>query len=282
MLASMGCWTAVDPGPGSCRCAHWCPASASHRVLLCRRGQPCWYRLPKIGMIGINDAFLLQAHIYKILKVYFADKSYYGQLLELFNETTWQTELGQLLDLTSQPLPGAGEIDLDRFTIERYKKIVEYKTAYYSFYLPVACALILTGHATQEAMDVSKQILVEMGEYFQIQDDYLDAYADPSVLGKIGTDVEDNKCSWLVVQALAKASPEEVAVLKANYGKHDPAAVAVVKDLYKKLDLEELFKQYEADSYASLTKQIEEACPKVNLPQSVYTALLGKIYKRAK
>ena len=57
------------------------------------------------------------------------DANTYLQLIELFNETTWQTELGQMLDLTSQPQPGSGlPIDLDRFTLERYRAIVEYKT----------------------------------------------------------------------------------------------------------------------------------------------------------
>ena len=52
-------------------------------------------------------------------------------------QVTRQTELGQLLDLTSQPLDEV--IDLSRFTLERYISIVKYKTAFYSFYyLPVA------------------------------------------------------------------------------------------------------------------------------------------------
>jgi geranylgeranyl pyrophosphate synthase len=50
----------------------------------------------------------------------------------------------------------------------------------------------------------------------QIQDDYLDAFGDPEVIGKIGTDVEDNKCSWLVVQALERATPEQRAVIEVH------------------------------------------------------------------
>lgn len=66
------------------------------------------------------------------------------------------------------------------------------------------------------------------------------------MLGKIGTDIGDNKCSWLVVQAMKRCTPEQLATLKANYGKpHDAAAEAVVKGLYKDLGLEEVFKQYE-------------------------------------
>jgi Polyprenyl synthetase len=37
------------------------------------------------------------------------------------------------------------------------------------------------------------------------------------VTGKIGTDIEDNKCSWLIVQALSRASVEQRALLEVFY-----------------------------------------------------------------
>lgn len=72
-----------------------------------------------LQQISINDSFILESCVYKILKRYLGREKYYSQLVDLFIETTRQTELGQLLDLTSQPLVGA--IDLNRFTLERYR-----------------------------------------------------------------------------------------------------------------------------------------------------------------
>jgi len=53
---------------------------------------------------------------------------------------TRKTVIGQNLDLLTAP---TDKINFAAYTIERYNAIVEYKTSYYSFYLPVACALYM-------------------------------------------------------------------------------------------------------------------------------------------
>ncbi|XP_053183134.1 farnesyl pyrophosphate synthase isoform X1 [Scomber japonicus] len=242
-----------------------------------RRGQPCWYKKDGIGLDAINDSFLLEGSIYRLLRKHCRNQPYYVHLLELFNETSFQTELGQALDLMTAP---PGHIDLNRFTMERYNAIVKYKTAFYSFYLPVAAAMYMAGIESEEEHNNAKHILLEMGEFFQIQDDYLDCYGDPAVTGKIGTDIQDNKCSWLVVKAMQIMTPEQRAELEACYGRHEDASVEKVKALYNTLQMPTVYHNYEDESYQRLQKLI--ACHAQNLPHSVFLNFAKKIYKRNK
>ncbi|CAA3005136.1 farnesyl diphosphate synthase [Olea europaea subsp. europaea] len=146
-----------------------------------RRGQPCWFRLPKVGMIAVNDGILLRNHISRILKNHFKGTPYYVDLVDLFNEVEFQTAHGQMIDLITTLV---GEKDLSKYSLSLHRRIVQYKTAYYSFYLPVACALLMSGENLDNHVDV-KNVLVEMGTYFQVQDDYLDCFGDPEVIGKV-------------------------------------------------------------------------------------------------
>lgn len=251
---------------------------------LARRGEPCWYLKPSprfpsqtVALTAINDAFILEAHVYRILRLHFRSHPNYIDLVDLFHECSYQTELGQLLDLTSQP--SGDNVDLSLFTMDTYIKIVRYKTAFYSFYLPVALGVYLSGHATEELLAQAKSILIPMGEFFQIQDDYLDCYGDPKVIGKIGQDIEEKKCGWLVCQALLRATDEQKELIKSKYGKDDAECVRAIKALYKELNLEAVYKEFEEKSEAELRMKIEMV-NHAPLKQAL-CLLLGKIYKRS-
>eukprot|EP00033_Pygsuia_biforma_P002203 GCRY01002441.1.p1 GENE.GCRY01002441.1~~GCRY01002441.1.p1 ORF type:complete len:290 (-),score=78.54 GCRY01002441.1:77-832(-) len=243
-----------------------------------RRGKPCWYRRPEVGVIAVNDSFILESAIYRLLKLHFGDLPVRMKLIDIFQEVSYITQLGQLLDLTAgAPGTGNGKEKYALFTMETYKSIVVYKTAFYTFYLPVALGLTLHGSATPEKLQIIRPILTEMGQYFQIQDDVLDCFGTPEQIGKVGTDIEDFKCSWLAVQALTLMSDEQKEIFYANYGSKESAQVQKIKDLYKSLQLFERFQEYENNSYTKLNEQMA-ACK--DIPMGVFTMLLSKIYKR--
>jgi farnesyl diphosphate synthase len=244
-----------------------------------RRGSPCWYLAPKVGMIAINDAFMLEMSIYILLKKHFRQEKSYIDIVELFHETTFQTECGQLCDLLTAP---EDDVNLDNFSLDKFTFIVIYKTAYYSFYLPVALALYYNGSATPKNLQTAHDILIPMGEYFQAQDDYLDAFADPTVLGKIGTDIQDNKCSWLINQALKKVTPEQRKVLEDNYGQKDSEKEAKVKALYHELELANFYEQWEQERVDDLRAKIDTVDESEGLKKDVFETFLMKIYKRSK
>lgn len=244
-----------------------------------RRGQPCWYRQEGVGMIAINDAFMLEAAIYTLLKKYFRSHPRYVDLIELFHEVTYQTEIGQLCDLLTAP---EDVVNLDNFSMDKYSFIVVYKTAYYSFYLPVALALYQLDIATPKNLKQAEDILIPLGEYFQVQDDYLDNFGLPEHIGKIGTDIMDNKCSWLVNQALAIVTPEQRRILEENYGRKDKAKEAVIKKLYDDLNLEQRYKDYEEKVVGEIRQKIAQIDESEGLKKEIFEAFLGKIYKRSK
>ncbi|KAK2460024.1 hypothetical protein APHAL10511_007947 [Amanita phalloides] len=260
-----------------------------------RRSQPCWYRVPEVGMIAINDSFMLEAAIYRLVKVYFKGQPYYVDLVETLLDTTYQTEMGQLIDLITAP---EDQVDLSKFSLEKHRLIVLFKTAYYSFYLPVALAMYMChvpesytapgadGKPTEvRPYDVAREILIAIGEYFQIQDDFLDYSGTPEQIGKIGTDIVDNKCSWCINKALSLANEAQRAVLEENYGRKDAAKEGRVKEVFEQLGLRQVYAEYEENAYRTLSVKISEI-PETReantLKREVFTSFLNKIYKRTK
>jgi len=230
-------------------------------------------------MIAINDSFILESSIYIILKKFFRQESYYIDIVELFHDVTFKTEIGQLLDLITAP---EDKVNLNEFGFSKYYFIVRYKTAFYSFYLPVALAMFQAGVATEKNLQQAKDVLIPLGEYFQVQDDYLDCYGDPEHIGKIGTDIQDNKCGWLINKALEMVTPEQRALLDEHYGRKNAQAEAKIKQLYLDLELEKHYKEYEAKAIQEIGALIEKVDESDGLKRAVLSGFLNKIAGRSR
>lgn len=173
-------------------------------------------------------------------------------------------------------------MDFAAFNQDTYNRIVAYKTAYYSFYCPVALAMLYCDCASPRNLEQAECILVAMGTYFQVQDDYLDNFADPTILGKIGTDIVDGKCSWLAVQALARCNAEQKLVLEENYGRKEHACKVKVQALFDELKLEEAYLEYQEDKVTELREIINGVDESEGLKKGVFSEFLNKVNKRNK
>lgn len=241
-----------------------------------RRGQKCWYLVEDVQKIALNDAFMIEMLVFKVLKRHFSSKPYYAQLVDLFLETTFQTECGQLLDTLCLNL------GLEDFTLDRWTLIVKYKTAFYSFYASVALGMIVAGITDVAEYNAAREILMIMGVYFQAQDDFLDCYGTPEQIGKIGTDIQDKKCGWLFVHAYHRlANTQQRALLEQLYGKCkvQTPEEQQIKDLYTTLGLKDVYRRYEQESYDQIMA-LKGTVKQV--PWTVFEAFLKKIYKRDK
>jgi farnesyl diphosphate synthase len=94
----------------------------------------------------------------------------YNKFYELFNESFTNTVIGQGLDLiTPYKIKDSELFDFTNYDQDHYDQIVKWKTAFYSFCLPVQNALYLAFIDEQEVHEKCREILLEMGNYFQIQ-----------------------------------------------------------------------------------------------------------------
>ncbi|CAG2117492.1 unnamed protein product [Medioppia subpectinata] len=247
-----------------------------------RRGQPCWYKLEHVGLISCNDAILLDQENYHILKLFFSDKPYYQKLVDLMHEVscTRYTAIGQSMDMASNPPNKRPQFHV--FTQLRYDSIVKYKTAFYSFVLPVRLALYMSSFNSEEDHKIAEEILLKIGHLFQVQDDYLDCFGDPAIIGKIGTDIEEGKCSWLIVTAFQMCDKQQREFIETNYGIKDGDCVRRVKEFYNKLNLKDVFHKEEEKQYKEINVLIDNLKAKSQLSPKIFTEFLNRIYKRKK
>ncbi|MDQ6651047.1 MAG: polyprenyl synthetase family protein [Actinomycetota bacterium] len=117
---------------------------------------------------------------------------------------------GQYLDLLEQAL-GGGSID-------RALRVARYKSAKYTIERPLQLGGALAG-APPEVLAGYSAYGLPLGEAFQLRDDVLGVFGDPSQTGKpAGDDLREGKRTVLIASTLDRATPAQSAVVRRHLG----------------------------------------------------------------
>ena len=143
-----------------------------------------------------GDAMLIMA--YQLFEKY--DSETFQKLVKLFSKTALEVCEGQQYDIDFE--------ERNDVTIKEYLKMIELKTA-----VLIGCALKM-GAIVAIALENDQKYIYEFGKNlgiaFQLQDDYLDAFADPKTFGKqVGGDIIENKKTYLYLKAIEFSSEED-------------------------------------------------------------------------
>jgi geranylgeranyl diphosphate synthase type II len=155
---------------------------------------------------------------------------YLQSILSLFNKTATEVCEGQQMDMDFEKM--------ETVSLAAYLKMIELKTS-------VALAASLqTGAIIGGAGGRNQQLVYEFGKKlgiaFQIQDDYLDAFGDPSKFGKqVGGDILANKKTFLLLHTLETVQPQERKELETLLASNPADKVEKVLSLYRSCKADE-------------------------------------------
>jgi geranylgeranyl diphosphate synthase type I len=130
--------------------------------------------------------------------------------LGFFDLTRSEVVTGQFLDVSAQAR-GASDVDLAM-------TVLRYKSAKYSIERPLHIGAALAG-ATAALQAELTRFGLPLGEAFQLRDDLLGVFGDPSVTGKpAGDDLTEGKRTVLIALALDALPSEDAKVLDSRLG----------------------------------------------------------------
>ncbi len=154
----------------------------------------------------------------------------------VFDRMRTQLMAGQYLDVHEQAsggTPGAEEHGDD---VERALRVLRWKSAKYTVEHPLLIGAALAG-AGPEHREALSAYGLPLGEAFQLRDDVLGVFGDPSVTGKpTGDDLREGKRTMLVALAVRHGDAEDLALLEHSLGAPDldEDGVAALQDLVRR------------------------------------------------
>ncbi|SBT77162.1 geranylgeranyl pyrophosphate synthase, putative [Plasmodium ovale] len=241
-----------------------------------RRNKHCWYLLKDVETKNaVNDVLLLYNAIYKLIELYLQNESCYVDILAAFRDATLKTIVGQHLDTNifsdkysdvnrtinvhNVNVPEQPTININMINFKVYKNVVVHKTAYYSFFLPIVCGMLLAGISKDNLIYKKvEDISIMMGEYFQIHDDYLDTFGDASKTGKVGSDIQNNKLTWPLIKTFELCTEQDKLKIMKNYGKNNAACVKIIDSVYEQYNVRQHYAEYEKTKKETILRAISE------------------------
>ena len=200
-----------------------------------RRGKPSVFAKwgGNVALLS-GDAMLITA--YKLLARISSERL--PKVMSIFSDMALEVCEGQQYDMDFETM--------SKVSVEEYMQMIERKT---SALLSGSAMIGATmAGATEEDIKKIYRFATELGLAFQLQDDVLDSFGDTALGKKIGGDILEGKKTFLMVQALNRASAEEREILTTTHLRKDISndeKVAIVKGLYDKLDVKRVAEQLE-------------------------------------
>ncbi len=140
----------------------------------------------------------------------------------VWDELRAELNMGQYLDVVGTVRGGVDE--------HGARTIVRHKTAGYTVVRPLQLGAALAGRA--DLHDALAAHGLPLGTAFQLVDDLLGVFGDPTVTGKpVGEDLREGKPTLLLARARELAGPAQHTVLDAVGPELDEAGVAAVQEV---------------------------------------------------
>lgn len=235
-----------------------------------RRGRYAWHCQPGVGLGAVFDSFVGIFLALGFLKKHLGDHPGYVAMVECIHAELLHVQLFQSWDhMVASHGPG----NTSTFCEHKLRDISLGISGYY--YIPVALMLHYLGADGRENLDASRAVTDELAVYYQSQNDYLDLYGSRAQNGKGGRDIRENKCSWLIVEGLSRASADQRRVLEASYGRKDDGSVEKVKAVFEELDMPGAFKSWQATAMTNIESQIASVDESRGLRREAFTFFLS-------
>lgn len=195
-----------------------------------------------------GDAMMIMA--FELLSK--TDKDCLISVLNIFTKTAREVCEGQQFDMNFE--------NQQTVRIDQYIDMIKLKTA-----VLIAASLAIgavTGKATERERDLMYNFGMNIGIAFQLQDDYLDVYADSNKFGKnVGGDILSNKKTYLLISALNSGNKklvEELNLWLMNKQYNPSDKINAVTSIYNKLDLGNRTQQLAGTFFEKGIKYLEQ------------------------